>query len=282
MGLFLLFDQTRTIGALLCIGSFFYLLLTVRLGRLAALMMIIPLLCLPELGVALVHGADLSPAPIATPAPVLTILHGLITTYLVLLPFVKAMQYLNLFARIRFPGPIQRALTAYANAIPIIMWRVFTPDVTNFFVRIFKVDSETGTETRLVHEETTYAYRDLARWRWSMRFLHVTESIALVTVFTNLKYRGSQRDLFESRLLEYAATLGEPAGRGLFKFQYVALLKGERSFEMLPVANFRADVARQRVEEELLVPGYAYDAPARHSRITETLGYGSYLPRGST
>jgi hypothetical protein len=232
--------------------------------------------------VALVRGADLSPAPIATPAPILAVLHGAITAYLVLLPVVKVMQYLNLFAGIRFPGPIQRGLTAYANAIPIIMWRVFTPDVTNFFVRIYRIDDDSGTETTLVNEETTYSYRDLSKWRWSMRFLHVTESIALVTVFTNLKYRGSQRDLFESRLLEYAATLGEPAGRGRFRFQYVALIKGERSFEMIPVANFRVDVARQRVEEELLVPGYAYDAPARHSRITETLGYGSYLPKSST
>lgn len=282
MGLLLLFERTRAIGALICMGSFLYLLLTVRLGRLAALMMVIPLLCLPELGLALVYGADLSPAPIATPAPVLAILHGLITAYLVLLPVVKAMQYLNLFGRVRFPGPIQRVLTAYANAIPIIMWRVFTPDVTNFFVRIYRIDDDSGRETPLLHEETTYSYRDLARWRWSMRFLHVTESIALVTVFTNLKYRRSQRDLFDSRLLEYAATLGEPARRGRFRFQYVALVKGERSFEMLPVANFRVDIARQRVEEEVLAPGYAYDAPARHSRITETVGYGSYLPKSST
>jgi hypothetical protein len=282
MGLCLLFDRTRTAGALMCIGSFLYLLFTVRLGRLAALMMIIPLLCLPDLGVTLVHGADLSPAPIATPAPVLAILHGLITAYLVLLPFVKAMQYLNLFARVRFPAPIQRGLTAYANAIPIIMWRVFTPDVTNFFVRIYRTDDESGAETPLLHEETTYAYRDLARWRWSMRFLHVTESIALVTVFTNLKYRRSQRQLFDARLLEYAGTLGEPAGRGRFRFQYVALIKGERSFEMIPVANFRVDVARQLIEEERLVADYAYDAPARHSRITETVGYGSYVPKSST
>jgi hypothetical protein len=278
MGLFLLFERTRAIGALMCIGSFLYLLLTVRLGRLAALMMIIPLLCLPEFGIALVYGADLSPAPIATPAPVLAILHGLITAYLVLLPLVKAMQYLNLFARIHFPGPIQRALTAYANAIPIIMWRVFTPDVTNFFIRIYRIDDAAGAETPLLHEDTTYAYRDLARWRWSLRFLHVTESIAITTVFTTLKYFRSQRTLFESKLLEYAGTLGEPAARARFRFQYVALIKGKRGFDAVPVVNFRVDVARQQVEEERLVD-YAYDQPARHSHIKETIGYGSYLPK---
>jgi hypothetical protein len=279
MGLCLLFERTRPIGALMCIGSFLYLLVTVRLGRLAALMMIIPLLCLPDLAIALVHGADLSPAPIATPAPVLAILHGLITAYLVLLPFVKAMQYLNLFARIQFPGPIQRALTAYANAIPIIMWRVFTPDVTNFFIRIYRIDDAAGAETPLLHEDTTYAYRELARWRWSMRFLHVTESIAIATVFTTLKYFRSQRALFEAKLLEYASTLGEPAERARFRFQYVALIKGTRGFDAIPVVNFRVDVARQLVEEERLAPDYAYDEPARHSHIKETIGYGSYLPK---
>jgi hypothetical protein len=280
MGLCLLFEPTRAIGAVLCVGSFLYLLFTVRLGRLAMLMVIIPLFCLPDLGFTLIHRPDISPAPVATPALVLTLLHGLITAYLILLPAVKAMQYLNLFAGIPLPGPIQRALTTYANAVPIIMWRVFTPDVTNFFVRIYRID-ETGAETPLLHEETTYAYRDLARWRSSMRFLHVAESIAITTIFTTLKYFRSQRPLFEAKLLEYAGTLGPDPARGRFRFQYVALIKGARQFEMLPIVNFRVDLATQRIEEETLVPDYAYDAPARHSHIKETLGYGNYVPKSA-
>ena len=279
MGFCMLFEPTRLFGALLCSFGFLALMLVVRLGRLAVLMAVIPLFCVPDLGVSLMpwHGATF--APLATPALVLSTFNGLIIAFLVLLPMVKAMQYLNLFAKIQLPGVLQRGLTAYANAVPIIMWRVFTPDVTNFFIRIYRIDNATGDETLLVHEDTTYSYRELAKWRWSARFLHVTESIAITTVFTTLKYFRSQRPLFESRLLEYAATLGEPADRARFRFQFVAILKAERRFEMLPVANFRVDLAEQAVTEEVLVPGYEYANPAPYSHIQETTGFGSYLPK---
>lgn len=279
MGLCMLIEPTRAIGGALCLAGFLGLLVTVRLGRLAALMMVIPLFCLPELGLSLAPWPDISPSPIATPAGIVMALHGIITAYLVLLPIVKVMQYLNLFAHVRLPGPLQESLTRYADSVPIIMWRVFTPDVTNFFVRIYRIDEASGTEIALLHEDVTYSYRGLSRWRWSMRFLHVAESIVLTTVFTTLKYFPSRRDLFESRLLEYAATLGQAAGRARFRFQYVALMKGERRFESVPVANISVDVDRQQVETQELMPGFRYEAPARYSHIKETTGYGSYLPR---
>jgi len=278
MGVTMLFEPTQAIGALICSLGFLGLAFMVRLGRLAFLMMIIPFFCLPDVGIALVPWADRTFAPVTTPAAVLAVLHGLITAYLVVLPLVKGMQYLNLFGKRELPGPLQRGLTRYANAVPIIMWRVFTPDVTNFFIRIYRIHAD-GHETSLVHEDTTYSYRELRRWRWSMRFLHVTESIAITTVFTTLKYFRSQRPLFEAKLLEYAGTLGAPNEGTQFRFQFVAIMKGDDRFEHVPVANFRADVAAGRVEEETLVPGYAYDDPAPYSHIKETTGYGSYAPR---
>src|SRR5262249_34548824 len=147
-----------------------------------------------------------------------------------------------------------------------------------FFIRIYAVDRATGAERTLLHEDTTYSYRELRRFRWSMRFLHVTESIAVTTVFTTLKYFRSQRPLFEKKLLQYAGTLGVDPARELVKFQYVAILKGQR-FEYLPVANFTVDVAADTIAEDKLVPDFAYDAPALHSHITETTGYGSYVPK---
>lgn len=280
MGASMLFEPTRALGGLICSLGFFGLLFMVRLGRLAVLMMVIPFFDFPDFNASLVPWRDIVVPSVATPHVVLTVLQGLITAFLVLLPAVKAMQYLNLFAKIQLPGPLQSWLTRYANAVPIIMWRVFTPDVTNFFIRIYRINPD-GSETTRVDEETTYAYKQWSEFRWSMRFLHVTESIALTTVFTTLKYFRSQRPLFEAKLLEYAATLGEPADRARFRFQYVAILKGRESFEYLPVANFRVNVAAGVIEEEMLVPGFAYDAPATYSHITETTGYGSYLPKGA-
>ncbi len=272
--------QLRTAGAVLCILSFGYLLPTVRLGRLAVLMMVPAMWFLPELGWAL-------PAPLAralpavvAPQAVLTALTVATLAYLAVLPLVKAMQYLNLFAKVSLWRPLQEALTWYANRVPIIMWRVFTPDVTNFFIRIFRVDRVSGDRTKLVHEDTTYSYRDLRNWRRSARFLHVTESIALTTVFTLLKYFRSQRALFEERLRAYAATLGEDGA--LLEFEYVAILKGEREFEFLPVTRFTVDLASGELTEHRLVPEFEYDAPAKYSHIKETAGFGTYAPPSTT
>jgi hypothetical protein len=269
--------QLRPVGAVLCILSFGYLLPMVRLGRLAVLMMTAPLWFLPELGFALPEPFARSLPTLATPAWALAGLKAATIAFIVALPFVKAMQYLNLFAKITLPSPLQQALTAYANRFPIIMWRVFTPDVTNFFIRIHRVDRVTGERTPLVHEDSTYAYRDLRHWRRSLRFLHVTESIALTTVFTTLKYFRSQRDLFEERLRAYSATLGEPGA--ILEYEYVAILKGSESFDFVPVARFAVDLATGAITETSLVPDFEYDAPAKYSHIKETAGYGTYAPK---
>ncbi|MDB4962324.1 MAG: uncharacterized protein JWP01_2323 [Myxococcales bacterium] len=271
------FPEIRWAGAVLCILSFGYLLPTVRLGRLAVLMMVPALWFLPELGVALPEPLARSLPASVVPDVVITILVGTIIAYIAVLPVLKVMQYLNLFAKIELPGPLQKGLTWYANKVPIIMWRVFTPDVTNFFVRIHRVDRATGAKTPLVHEDTTYSYRDLRQWRRSLRYLHVTESIALTTVFTTLKYFRSQRALFEERLRAYAPTLGEPGA--LLEFEYVAILKGEETFEFLPVTRFTIDLVSNEITEDRLVPEFEYDAPAKYSHIKETAGYGTYAPR---
>jgi hypothetical protein len=273
--------QLRGAGAVLCILSFGYLVPMVRLGRLSVLMMVPAMWFLPEFGWALPEPLALALPPVTAPEPLRWALAGAGIAYLAVLPLVKAMQYLNLFAKVELWKPLQRALTWYANRVPIIMWRVFTPDVTNFFIRIFRVDRASGTRTKLVHEETTYSYRDLRSWRRSARFLHVTESIVLTTVFTLLKYFRSQRPLFEERLRAYAATLGEGEGpdASLLQFEYVAILKGEREFEFLPVSRFTLDLTSGELRETRLVPEFEYDAPAKHSHIKETAGFGTYAPQ---
>lgn len=275
MGTLLLFPQTSMIGAALCTLGFLGLLPVVRLGRLAALMAAIPFLWLPSLGIQIASVRNFS--PIQAPPFVLSVLTALIFTYIALLPFVKAMQYLNLFRSVSFPGPVQAALTRYANFVPIIMWRVFTPDVTNFFIRIYAVDRSGGADRPLLVEEGTYAYREIfTRFRWSARFLHVTESIALTTVFTTLKYFRSQRGLFEERLRAYARTLGTDER---LRFQYVSITKGEKSFEYRAIADFFVDPVSGEVTERRLEPDFDYGAPAFRSHIRETTGFGSYVPK---
>lgn len=271
-------QELRWAGAALCFVSFGYLLPTVRLGRLAVLMMLGAVWFAPELHTALPQPLARTFSSPAAPEIVIVLLRGMTVAFIVVLPFVKAMQYLNLFAKIELPGPLQRGLTWYANKLPIIMWRVFTPDVTNFFVRIYAVDRETEERRPILHEDTTYSYRELLRrFRWSIRFLHVTESIALTTVFTTLKYFRSQRQLFEDRLLQYASTLGE--GDAVLAFVYVAIMKGDDRFEYVPVSEFTVDLRTRVITEKRLVPDYDYAAPAPFSHIKETIGYGSYAPK---
>jgi hypothetical protein len=277
MGTLLLFPQTSAIGAGLCILGFLGLIPVVRLGRLAALMAVIALLWLPPLGFHFAGVRNFS--PIQAPSAVITALSVLIFAYIALLPFVKVMQYLSLFRGVSLPGPIQTAVTRYQNFVPIIMWRVFTPDVTNFFIRIYAVDRSSGTDRPLLVEDGTYAYREIfTRFRWSARFLHVTESIALTTVFTTLKYFRSQRGLFEERLIAYARTLGTDER---LRFQYVSIAKGEKSFEYQPIADFLVDPVSGEVAEHRIEPNFDYTAPAFRSHIRETTGFGSYVPKKS-
>lgn len=266
------------IGGLMCAGAFFYLIFMVRLGRLAALMMIVPLPYFPDFGIDLTGALAIARdvAPVALPAIAVSALVGLCWAYIVVLPFLKVMQYTNLFLSRQFPQPFQRLLTWYQNWVPIIMWRVFTPDVTNFFIRIRQVDPATGATTPIADEETGYSYFGPGGLRWKLRFLHVTESIAVTTVFTTLKYFQSKRELFERKLVEYARSLGA----GTFEFEYVAILKGPSAFEFMPVGRFRVETTSGRIDEEKLVPSFDYTAPASHSHIKETAGYGNYVPAG--
>ena len=71
-----------------------------------------------------------------------------------------------------WPAPVQRALDAYANAFGLILWRVFTADVVNFFVRVWEVGA-TGRR-----QITNYSGRG-----WS-RFAQVAECIVITSVFT--------------------------------------------------------------------------------------------------
>jgi len=256
-------------------GGFLYLIPLVRLGRLAALMAVLPLPLLLQLPVAVSGATEL---PVASaPGLAAQIQAVVLIAYVVLLPAVKTMQYLNLFVGRSLPRTLQSWLTGYANSVPIIVWRVFTPDVTNFFIRIHAIDA--AGEARIVlSEDGTYAYRGLRRWRSAARFLHVTESIALTTVFTTLKYFPSRRDLFEERLVAYARSL-ELRDAAAVRFEYVAIVKASSQMRYDTVGEFTVDLATGAVGERKIDPAFDYSRRANFSHIKESTGFGSYLPK---
>lgn len=271
--------QTRFIGGLLITLSFVVVRAYIRLGVLAEMVMIVVLLyahpgsLLDQWAVGLV-------SPVATVAPVaLTgaagqvisianlLLGAFFTLHLLMLPLVHAGLFYNFYGRRHFVAPVQRLLERYSNFFGIIIWRVFTSDLINFFLMIYRRPRDGGEETLV------------SRWGLpgSLRYAHVGESITVTTLFTTLKYYPSNNALFQERLLRYARTL-PGADQDLLVFRYFSVRKSETGFQHVPVAEFVCDTAAGTVEERLL----SDDAPIRSAHLASPVheGFrpGSYAP----
>jgi len=144
--LLMLVPVTRELGALLIIFSFIFIATQIRLGFLTEMVMVCSLIFMSPSGAvggwleSVLGGAA---APAATPigwlAPVLTIA---LWSYLILLPLADAGLYYNFYLRRALPVPLQTVLDRYTNFFGIILWRVFSVDLVNFFIRISRVRGE--------------------------------------------------------------------------------------------------------------------------------------------
>jgi len=262
-------------GVLVVSLSFLYVSFFIRLGRLAWLMVLLPALYLPEV----LEGAQTGAKVLAQlPFPWLVLGAIPFWIFMGLLPFLKLTQYYNLFANRTLPCPLQEIFTALADRIPVIVWRVFTPDVINFFVRIFIW--ENGKKTLLVGEDNLYSYRSWSRPWLKLRFLHVTESIALVSIFTTLKYFPSRPELFEERLLRYAqsvaASVPLPASR--MEFEYVAILKKSGHWVFHPAFSCLVDLEAMKISRKVLDSQFDPSRPSLFSPVRESRRPGSLEP----
>lgn len=284
----------QVLGSLAISGSFLYVGLNIRLGRLAALMVILPLCYFPNIEATALASAQ---PLLAAPPALLFVLRCGIWAFMLVLPLVKFMQYLNLFANRTLPEPLQGGLTRFANWAPIIIWRVFTPDVTNFYVRIYGCAEDGATLHTLVDEETYSLRGFLAPPRqvlFKLRMLHVTESIALTSVFTTRRYFPSDFGLFARKLHAYAASLQRGSGLAApsLRFDFVAIEKvldedggaggtGGR-WAYSPKVRYTVTMASGEVREERLDPAFDITAPAQHSPVREGVAPGSYVAKAPT
>lgn len=268
-GLLMLFPPTRVVGALAISLSFIYVALLIRLGRLAWLMAVLPLCYFPDFGTTLISG---TPVHLQTPPFLLQGLHGLSWAFLAMLPLVKFMQYYNLFANKSLPGPLQKWVSTYANKVPIIMWRVFTPDVTNFYIRIYSEDPEEA-----ILDEKVLSLNHWENPLLKLRFWHVTESIASVSVFTTLKYFPSNRKMFDDKLIRYSQSLQLKARR--LRYEYISIHKLPDRFVFVHVGNFRVNLDTNEVIEEKLRPDFDFTAPSKFSPVRESANVGSFTPK---
>lgn len=276
--LLMLVPATRFIGALLIVGSFAFIATHIRLGFLCEMVMLGGLLFFhPGSGgdrvavwVVQAFGGSLAGA-VAPPWPLAGAALGVVLWgYLILLPLAHAGLFYNFYARGSLPGPLQRALDAYTNFFGIIIWRVFSVDVVNFFIRIHSEPSTGGPRTVI----SRYG------WGGGLRYGHVCESVTVTSLFTTLKYYPSNATLFRDRLLRYARTVPCPSGSVLV-FEYVSIRKAERRFDVVTVAEYVVDVRAGSVEERILDGTVSVRAAHAVSPVHEGLRPGSYAPLGN-
>ena len=271
----MLIPSTRFIGAALIIISFFFIATHIRLALLCHMVMLCGVLffhsqSLGEQFVALLVSA---PSPAIVPQTATLAIGNQVLTYalwiyLVLLPVAYFGIYYNFFARKRFPAPLQRMLEIYTNFFGIIMWRVFTIDLINFFPNIYR-QSRAGAERQLI---TRFGWR-----AGSVRFSHVGESITLTCLFTTLKYYPSNNAIFVERLLRYARTV--PCSKDeVLVFEYIGIEKDEKHFDFTTVAEYVVDPVAKTVTENVLNERYDVRAAYSGSPLHEGARPGSYAP----
>jgi hypothetical protein len=268
-GVLMLIPATRFLGSVLIFVSFIFIASQIRLGFLCEMVILCCLLfahsgSLIDLSLA-GWMAPSTAVAVTPPLPFVTgVLGAALWSYLGILPFARAGLAYNLYARKVLPGVVQRALDWYVNLCGLIVWRVFSVDLVNFYVQIHE-QSPTGTR-HLVSE-----------WGRSLRYRQVAESIAVTSIFTTLKYYPSRRDLFLARLVRYARTVPCAAGNTLV-FQYISVSTRNDRFQFRPVAEYTVDPLSGDVKEKTLDPAISVHAPGAASPIHEATRPGTYAP----
>jgi hypothetical protein len=268
--LLMVWPSTRMLGGLAITLSFLFILTQIRLGFLCEMVALAGLLYVTpgsavDRWLAPIGGSLTTPAA-AGPAigGLTTILWAALWMYLALLPVAYAGLYLNFYGRRTFPGPLQRVLERYTNAFGMILWRVFSVDLVNFFIRVYR-ESRDGAKTLV---------SPLGSWP---RFNHVGEMICLTSLFTTLKYYPNDAAVFRTRVLRYARTIPREAGDVLL-FEYSRIVKAPDAFRQVTVAEYRADVDKGTVEERLLDQSFSPRAAHAVSPVFEGATPGSYAP----
>jgi hypothetical protein len=272
--LLMLIPPTRELGGLLLGASFLFILTQIRLGFLCEMVAIGGLLFVVpgspvDAWLAAIASPSGAPASAAGSALVNGALGAALIAYLVLLPFAHAGLYYNFYARRALPAPLQRVLERYTNLFGMIIWRVFSVDIVNFFIRV-QVAPRAGGERTLVGR--------LDMWP---RFNNVGEMICLASLFTTLKYYPSNNTLFRERLMRYARTIPRPAS-SVVVFEYVSVVKRATHFDWVNVAEYRVDVEAGMITERLLDETFSPRAAHAVSPVHAGSTPGSYAPARQT
>lgn len=275
----MLIPQTRYLGGALLILSFVVVQANIKLALLSVMMMLSGVLFFSpgtpaeEILLALwPYAHDYRPQSLLFfQAAFNGFLKIFLPAYLFMLPLIYGGLYYNFYARKTLPAFLQKPLELYANLFGMILWRVFSADLIDFYIQIYRAPSGNHGKRTL-----------LSSWdKWNhFRFRHVAESITVTTLFTTLKYYPSNPKLFEERLLRYAHTLPCAPGEILI-FEYIRVVKGKGRWEFQSAEEVLVDLVKNRIERILKVSDFKVSQTAKGSPVHEAAGPGSYKPAGS-
>lgn len=273
-GICLLLPPVHWFGAVIIFGSFLLVKTVIRLGVLCDMLMLITFIYAHPNG--LFHSL-LTNFPVSVPQEVLGshgtigIVNGLLPiflwAYIALLPLAKLGMYTNFYFKKTLPAPLQKTLEFFTNTFGVILWRVFTIDLIDFFIRVSFEDKQSGKRT---------PYTRFGHWRWNQinRFLWVGESIMSLIVFNTERYF-VQPELFKKRVIRYAKTMPVPENHNVI-FEYVFLIPRDEEFEYLPAKEYKVDPWKETIDQKVLSEEAVKTRV--HSPIQTSVRPGSYAP----
>ncbi|MCE3229977.1 MAG: uncharacterized protein K0S32_4528 [Bacteroidetes bacterium] len=202
-GILLWFPATRELGAIILMLIFVFVLFTIKLQGLCLLMISIPILFVRDLGVY--H--DTVTPPVILPN---ILSHVLITVYLTICALnvlVSAYQFIRLYTPVLKTIRINKYIDKLAGIVPIFIWRVFTYDVVNTFV---KVSYRSNDRKCLMVDDKNYMFGNFKHICTNYRFIHVAESVVLSTLVNQIKYN-QPVEILKKKFFDYCSTLIKPS-----------------------------------------------------------------------
>lgn len=257
---FMLIPQTRLLGAFGVFISFGFIMTQIRLGFLCGMMM----LCC---------GFFINPISVNQKVFDLSsqwsdVLWAIgLGSYLGLRPVALAGLWYNFYKGKSLPGVLQMLLEKYTNVFGIVLWRVFTIDIINFYVHVYVLSKE-GLKKKCLSE---YSFP------LNLRYNHVGESIAVATIFTALKYFPGKPEIFRKRLLRYSKSLSCACDERIL-FEVWSLRKERNQFVASISQEWVVNPSLGEVTEKLVDSAHSPRNTVTFASAHACQAPGSYVP----
>lgn len=261
IGLLMTWPGTREYGTALLSLGFFTLFFTLKLGNLCLLVVAYSMLFMNFEGVYLGYLANqVSLEAQAFPAAeqiLPSIFAGLAIFYIA----VKAMQYAQFYFHFSLPKKLKLIVEKIGFYAPILVWRVFSKDIVNFYIKVEELDKQ-GITHRL-NPDTFYNPNACGIFA-KIRFFHVAESCVLSSIFLSVRYDPDNFPEAVTKLKRYSDTLWDQmlCSKNELAFTYTKIIKQGDKMEFIDVEKWsliNGNVVREQLTTELSI--YENESP---------------------